>query len=85
MGLAAAPTTESSDPAPNPTFRVKVARSRALLLARIYKCPPLKCPKCGEPMPIFAFVLDAPTIDRILDHMGEPTCPPAVLPLHSPP
>ncbi len=31
------------------------------------------------------FVLDAPTIERILDHIGEPTQPPAVLPARSPP
>ena len=36
-------------------------------------------------MRIIAFVLDAPTIGRILDHIGEPTQPPAVLPARSPP
>jgi hypothetical protein len=36
-------------------------------------------------MRIIAFVLDAPTIVRILDHIGEPTQPPAVLPARSPP
>jgi NADPH-dependent ferric siderophore reductase len=30
-------------------------------------------------------VLDAPTIERILEHIGEPTQPPAVLPARSPP
>lgn len=46
---------------------------------------PLRCAKCGEPMRIIAFVLDAPTIERIPDHIGEPTQPPAVLPARSPP
>jgi hypothetical protein len=36
-------------------------------------------------MRTIAFVLDAPTIERILDHIGEPTQPPAVLPARSPP
>ncbi len=74
-----------ADAEPKPDFRTKLARCWALLLARIYECLPLKCPKCGEPMRIIAFVLDAPTIERILDHIGEPTQPPAVLPARSPP
>jgi hypothetical protein len=81
MGLAA----ETGEAEPKPDFRRKLARCWALLLARIYECLPLKCPKCGEPMRIIAFVLDAPTIERILDHIGEPTQPPAVLPARSPP
>ncbi|MBK6733591.1 MAG: hypothetical protein IPG61_05800 [bacterium] len=36
-------------------------------------------------MRIIAFVLDEPTIERILAHIGEPTQPPAVLPARSPP
>jgi hypothetical protein len=35
-------------------------------------------------MRIIAFVLDAPTIQRILDDIGEPTQPPAVPPACSP-
>jgi len=35
-------------------------------------------------MRIIAFVLDRPTIERILDHLGEPTQPPRVLPARSP-
>ena len=61
------------------------SRCWALLLVRIYECLPLRCPKCGEPMRIIAFVLDRPTIERILDHLGEPTQPPRVLPARSPP
>ena len=81
MGLAA----ETGEAEPKPDFRRKLARSWALLLARIYECLPLRCPNCGEPMRIIAFVLDAPTIERILAHIGEPTQPPAVLPARSPP
>jgi hypothetical protein len=35
-------------------------------------------------MRIIAFGLDAPTIERILAPIGEPTQPPAVLPARSP-
>ena len=36
-------------------------------------------------MRIIAFVLDPPVIERILDHIGEPTAPPMILPARSPP
>jgi hypothetical protein len=36
-------------------------------------------------MRIIASALDAPTIERILAPIGEPTQPPAVLPARSPP
>jgi hypothetical protein len=49
------------------------------------ECLPLRCPRCGEPMRIIAFVLDRDVIGRILSHIGEPTEPPAILPAHSPP
>jgi hypothetical protein len=39
-----------------------------------------QCPKCGKPMRIIAFVLERPVIERILEHIGEPTKPPTVLP-----
>ncbi len=55
------------------------------MLARIYECLPLVCPRCGEPMRIIAFILDRPVIERILEHVGEPTEAPSVLPARSPP
>jgi len=61
------------------------ARCWALLLARIYECLPLLCPRCGEPMRIIAFILDPPVIERILTHIDEPVTPPAVLPARAPP
>jgi len=91
MGLPSAPTApapspaEPDDPPPLATLRRAAARCWALLLVRIYECLPLRCPKCGEPMRIIAFVQDRPTIERILDHIGEPTQPPKVLPARSPP
>jgi hypothetical protein len=45
----------------------------------------LACPECGGPMRIIAFVLDRPTIERILEHIGEPTVAPAVSPARAPP
>lgn len=46
---------------------------------------PLLCPHCGTPMRIIAFVMDPPTIERILRHIEQPHEPPAVLPARSPP
>ena len=57
----------------------------ALLLARIYECLPLACPRCGEPMRIIAFILDRSVIERILTHIVEPTEAPEVLPARGPP
>jgi hypothetical protein len=91
MGLpsAQAPPTpspaEPDDSSPLATLRRAASRCWALLLVRIYECLPLRCPKYGEPMRIIAFVPDRPTIERILDHIGEPTQPPRVLPARSPP
>ena len=45
---------------------------RALLLAKIYECLPLRRPRCGQPMRIIAFIL-------------EPTTAPEVLPARAPP
>ena len=85
MGLPSALPPESDPPSPLSNLRRAAARCWALLLVRIYECLPLRCPKCGEPMRIIAFVLDEPTIERILAHIGEPTQPPVVLPARSPP
>ena len=54
------------------------------VLARIYECLPLLCPRCGAPMRIIAFVLDRSVVERILRPIGEPTDPPAILPARSP-
>jgi len=93
MGLPSAPEppvqaqapAEPGEPTPKANFRGAAARCWALLLVRICECFPLRCSKCGEPMRIIAFVLDRPTIERILDHIGEPTQPPVVLLARSPP
>ncbi len=70
---------------PTDNIRRTGARCWALLLARIYECLALRCPRCGEPMRIIAFILEPPAIERILTHVGEPVEPPAILPARSPP
>ena len=51
--------------------RRDAARCWALLLARIYECLPLQCPRCGEPMRVIAFILEPPVIQKILTHVGD--------------
>ena len=57
----------------------------ALLLARIYEVLPLLCPQCGGEMKIIAFITGAVAIGKILNHLGEPTSPPRLLPARGPP
>jgi hypothetical protein len=90
MGLPEAEGTNSrplsaDDAEPRSAAGRLAARCWALLLARIYECLPLLCPRCGQPMRIVAFILDPPVIERILTHVGEPVTPPAVLPARAPP
>ncbi len=82
MGLQ---EVDPSDTEPTSGIRRTAARCWALLLARIYECLPLQCPRCGEPMRIIAFILEPPVIERILLHVGEPVAAPAVLPARAPP
>jgi hypothetical protein len=82
MGLA---VEEAEDDGPRSGLSKTASRCWALLLARIYECLPLLCPRCGTPMRIIAFVLDPPVIERILRHIDEPVEPPEVLPARSPP
>lgn len=56
-----------------------------MLLARIYEALPLSCPICHGQMRIIAFVNDAGTVTKILDHIGESTQPPRIAPARGPP
>jgi hypothetical protein len=56
-----------------------------MLLARLYEAFPLTCPTCGAQMRIVAFITEAPTVQRILDHIGEPAMPPRSAPARGPP
>ena len=51
-----------------------------MLLARIYEVLPLSRPICHTEMRIIAFVNDAGTVKKILDHIGESTQPPRIAP-----
>ena len=43
-----------------------------MLLARIYELFPLVCARCGGEMEIIAFITEAPSVQAILTHIGEP-------------
>jgi len=77
--------TEANPDKPPSAVRRAAARCWALLLARIFECLPLSCPRCREPMQIIAFILERPVIERILTHIGEPTQAPLVWPARGPP
>jgi hypothetical protein len=53
--------------------------------SRIYEALPLVCPMCQSPMRIIAFITDAGTVRKILDHLGESTLPPCIAPARGPP
>jgi len=57
----------------------------AILLARIYEISPLVCSRCGGPIRIIAFIIEVAPIRQILEHVGEPTEPPALHPPRGPP
>jgi hypothetical protein len=57
-----------------------------MLLARMYEVFPLRCPRCGEPMRLIAFVTDSGSITRILAYLGEPAeVPHIAAPARGPP
>jgi hypothetical protein len=56
-----------------------------MLLARIYETLPLVCPICQAQMRIIAFITDAGTVRKILDHLGESAQPPRIAPARGPP
>jgi len=90
MGLldAGTPTSKEhsdADEKPKSKFHLAASRSWALLLARIYECFPLACPKCFSPMRIIAFIEEPTVIEKVLKHIGEPTQAPEILPARAPP
>lgn len=62
-----------------------VASLWAMLIARIYEVCPLVCPQCGSELTIVAFLTEADSIQRILNHIGEPAVPPRIAPARAPP
>lgn len=57
----------------------------AMLLARIYETLPLVCPICQSQMRIIAFITEAGSVRKILDHLGESAQPPRIAPARGPP
>ena len=58
--------TDPSQDKPQGRVRQAAARCWAMLLARIYECLPLACPKCGQPMRLIAFIMEPPVVEEIL-------------------
>ena len=68
-----------------PSVRCPARYLWAVLLARIYEVFPLTCLHCGGAFRIIAFITDAVPLRQSLDHIGEPTAPPAIHPVRAPP
>jgi hypothetical protein len=85
MTAAPSQACSSNQDEPRSAILRAAARCWALLLARIYECLPLCCPRCGQPARIIAFILDPPVIERILTHIGEPAEVAPVAPARGPP
>jgi len=58
-----------------PPERAAVRRRWAELLRRIFEVDPLRCPRCGTPMRIVAFLTAPAVIDRILTHLHRSARP----------
>ena len=56
------PAHRSSTTADEPTERFPASYLWAALLARIYDCFPLVCPKCGRAMELIAFVTEPASV-----------------------
>jgi hypothetical protein len=78
-----APTSAANDE--EPRHRAAARYLWAMLLARIYEAFPLACPICHAEMRIIAFINEAATVKKILDHIGESTQPPRIAPARGPP
>jgi len=72
-----APTSAAHDA--QPCYRAAARYLWAMLLARIYEAFPLLCPICHAEMRIIAFINEAATVKKILDHIGEATQPAKIL------
>ncbi len=56
----------------------------AQLLARIYGVHPLKCSGCGGRIRLVGLITEPATVVQILEHVGEPTSAPVIVPARSP-
>jgi len=80
LAPAAAPASDEE-----PSHRSVTRYLWAMLLARIYEAFPLLCPICHAEMRIIAFINEAPTVKKILEHIGESSQPPRIAPARGPP
>ena len=82
---AVAPAPTSAATREEPRHRAVARYLWAMLRSRIYEACPLQCPICHTEMRIIAFINDAGTVKKILDHIGESTQPPRIAPARGPP
>ena len=66
--------------APDPVSRSPARYPGATLIARLFEQFPLTCRYRGADMKLIAFVIETPSVRAILEHIGEPTRPPAISP-----
>ena len=59
--------------------------AKSLIMACIYEALPLVCPICQGQMRIIAFITDAGTVRKLLDHLAESAQPPRIAPARGPP
>ena len=85
MPVIAPPPVAAANSEETPPHRAASHYLWAMLLARIYEALPLVCPNCQAQMRIIAFITDAGTVRKILDHFGESTQPPRIAPARGPP
>ena len=64
---------------------VRARSAWARLIYKVYEVDPLECPICHSQIRIIAFVNDASTVNKILDHIGESTWPPRIAPARGTP
>lgn len=83
--VIAPPPAVAANTEEEPRHRAASRYLWAMLLARIYEAFPLACPICHAQMRIIAFITDASTVQKILDHIGESTQPPRISPARGPP
>jgi hypothetical protein len=83
--VTAPPPAVAANTEEEPRHRAASHYLWAMLLARIYEALPLACPICHAQMRIIAFIDDASTVRKILDHIGESTQPPRIAPARGPP
>ena len=68
-----------------PRHRAAARYLWSMLLARIYEAFPLLCSICRASMRVIALVNNPAAVSKILDHIGESTQPPHIVPARGAP